>query len=128
MKMRKLFLFSFCGALAAMLCGCGHNVGGFTIGTRAQFGIDPENMTANVSYVDGLNVVDVSRENSEWELEVDAENGITIDKQNGTIKGVKHIKRKVGPQVSGYLVDLAKASPELAKLYLETILKKESSK
>ena len=120
MKMRKLFLFSF--------CGCGHNVGGFTIGTRAQFGIDPENMTANVSYVDGLNVVDVSRENSEWELEVDAENGITIDKQNGTIKGVKRIKRKVGPQVSGYLVDLAKASPELAKLYLETILKKESSK
>lgn len=101
-----------------LLCGCSHNVGGFTIGTRTQAGIDPQNMTANISHTDGLNVIDVSRENSEWEIEIDDESGVTIDKNTGNIKGIKKIRRKVGPQVTGYLVDLAKQNPELAKQYL----------
>lgn len=110
--------------LTVLLVGCGHNVGGFTIGTRAQAGIDPQNMTADISYVDGLNVIDVSRENSEWELELNDETGVTLDKKTGTIKGIKKIRRKVGPQVTGYLVDLAKENPELAKLYLNSVLSK----
>ena len=101
-----------------LLCGCSHNVGGFTIGTRTQAGIDPQNMTANISHTDGLNVIDVSRENSEWEIEIDDESGMTVDKKTGNIKGIKKIRRKVGPQVTGYLVDLAKQNPELAKQYL----------
>ncbi len=101
-----------------LLCGCSHNVGGFTIGTRTQAGIDPQNMTANISHTDGLNVIDVSRENSEWEIEIDDETGVTVDKKTGNIKGIKKIRRKVGPQVTGYLVDLAKQNPELAKQYL----------
>lgn len=103
-----------------LLCGCSHNVGGFTIGTRTQAGIDPQNMTANISHTDGLNVIDVSRENSEWEIEIDSESGVTVDRKTGTVKGIKRIRRKVGPQVTGYLVDLAKQNPELAKQYLDS--------
>lgn len=101
-----------------LLCGCSHNVGGFTIGTRTQAGIDPQNMTANISHTDGLNVIDVCRENSEWEIEINDETGVTVDKKTGNIKGIKKIRRKVGPQVTGYLVELAKQNPELAKQYL----------
>lgn len=110
-----------------LLCGCSHNVGGFTIGTRTQAGIDPQNMTANISHTDGLNVIDVSRENSEWEIEINDETGVTVDKKTGNIKGIKKIRRKVGPQVTGYLVDLAKENPELAKWYLEYLSGKQTA-
>lgn len=110
-----------------LLCGCSHNVGGFTIGTRTQAGIDPQNMTANISHTDGLNVIDVSRENSEWEIEINDETGVTVDKKTGNIKGIKRIHRKVGPQVTGYLVDLVKESPEFAKWYLEYLRGKQTA-
>lgn len=113
-------------AAVLMLClpGCSHNVGGFTIGTRAQAGIDPQSMTANISLTDGLNVIDVCRENSEWEIEINDDTGVTVDKKTGNIKGVKKIRRKVGPQVTGYLVDLVRESPEFAKWFLENAEKK----
>lgn len=37
------------------------------------------------------------------------------------IKGVKRVLRSVGPQITGYLVDLADKDPEMAKLYVESI-------
>ena len=104
-----------------LLTGCSHNTGAFTIGTRVNAGLDPQNATANLSYTDGLNVVDVSRENSSWDLEIDADNGVSVDTQNGSIKGVKRIRRDVGPQITGYLVDLAEKDPEMAKLYVESL-------
>lgn len=109
-------------ALAIMVSGCGHNTGAFTIGTRVNFGLDPANATANVSYTDGLNVLDVSRENSEWELEIDADTGLSVDSKTGNVKGVKRIKRKIGIQITGYLVELAKENPDLAKLYIERMI------
>ncbi len=117
-KIRTTIVIGATAALVFVAAGCSHNVGGFTIGTRTQAGIDPQNMTANISHTDGLNVIDVSRENSEWEIEIDDESGVTVDKKTGNIKGIKKIRRKVGPQVTGYLVDLAKQNPELAKQYL----------
>ena len=107
--------------LALMLTGCGHNTGAFTIGTRVNAGLDPQNATANISYTDGLNVVDVSRENSSWDVQIDADNGVSVDKPTGTIKGVKRLKREVGPQITGYLVDLAARDPEMAKLYIQAV-------
>lgn len=104
-----------------LLSGCSHNTGAFTVGTRVNFGLDPQNVTANVSYTDGLNVVDVSRENSSWDLEIDANNGVSVDTSSGTVKGVKRIRRDVGPQITGYLVDLAEYDPEMAKSYVESI-------
>lgn len=102
-----------------LVAGCSHNTGAFTIGTRMNFGIDPQNATANFSYVDGLNVVDVSRENSSWDLEIDSENGVSIE--NGKVNGVKRIRREVGPQITGYLVDLIEKNPDLAADYVKAI-------
>ena len=110
-------------ALAALFlaAGCSHNTGAFTVGTRMNFGIDPQNATANVSYTDGLNVVDISRENSSWDLWIDADNGVSVDTSSGTIKGVKRIRRDVGPQITGYLVDLAEKDMDMAKNYVESL-------
>ena len=119
--------FKVTGALLAMLAalflvaGCSHNTGGFTVGTRMNFGIDPQNATANVSYTDGLNVVDISRENSSWDLWIDADNGVSVDSTYGTIKGVKRIRRDVGPQITGYLVDLAEKDIDMAKDYIVSL-------
>lgn len=117
-KIRTGIVIGAIAGMVAFAAGCSHNVGGFTIGTRAQAGIDPQSMTANISLTDGLNVIDVCRENSEWEIEINDDTGVSVDKKTGNIKGIKRIRRKVGPQVTGYLVDLAKQNPELAKQYL----------
>lgn len=110
-------------ALAALffVAGCSHNTSAFTVGTRLNAGLDPQNATANISYTDGLNVVDVSRENSSWDLEIDADNGVSVDTSSWTIKGVKRIRREVGPQITGYLVDLAESNPDMAKSYVEAV-------
>lgn len=110
-----------CAGVLFALAGCSHNTSAFTIGTRINAGLDPQNATANVSYTDGLNVVDVSRENASWELEVDADNGVSLDQKSGAIKGVKRIRRNVGPQITGYLVELANKDPEMARLYVEAV-------
>ncbi len=119
--------FKIPGVLIAMffmmflLSACSHNTGSFTVGTRLNAGLDPQNVTANVSYTDGLNVVDISRENSSWDLWIDADNGVSVDSTSGTITGVKRIRRDVGPQITGYLVDLAESDPEMAKNYVESL-------
>ena len=108
-------------AAALLLPGCSHNTGAFTLGTRVNLGIDPQNATANASYTDGLNVIDVSRENASWEVEIDADNGVSVDDSTGTVKGVKRLRRDVGPQITGYLVDLSENSPEAAASYIEVM-------
>ena len=118
-KVTGVFLALF--AALFLVTGCSHNTGAFTVGTRVNFGIDPQNATANVSYTDGLNVVDISRENSSWDLWIDADNGVSVDTSSGTIKGVKRIRRDVGPQITGYLVDLAESDPDMAKSYVEAV-------
>lgn len=39
----------------------------------------------------------------------------------GKRKGVKRLRREVGPQITGYLVDLADKDPEMAKAYVEAM-------
>jgi hypothetical protein len=107
--------------LSLALTGCGHNTGAFTIGTRVNAGLDPQNATANISYTDGLNVVDVSRENSSWDIQVDSDNGVSVDKQTGAIKGVKRLRREIGPQITGRLVEMAAKDPEMARMYIEAV-------
>lgn len=114
-------ILAFTIGIALALSGCSHNTGAFTLGTRVNLGLDPQNATANASYTDGLNVIDVSRENASWSIEIDADNGVSVDTSTGNIKGVKRINREVGPQITGYLVDLAAKDPEMAKLYVESM-------
>ena len=104
-----------------LVAGCSHNSGAFSVGTRINFGLNPQNVTANVSNTEGLNVGVVSRENSSWDRESDADNGVCVDTSSGTIKGVKRIRREVGPQITGYLVDLAESNPDMAKSYVEAV-------
>lgn len=116
-----LGILAVMGLALLLATGCSHNTGAFTIGTRVNAGLDPQNATANISYTDGLNVVDVSRENSSWDLEIDAENGVSVDGSSGNIQGIKRIRRDVGPQITGYLVDLAATNPELAASYVDAM-------
>lgn len=119
--MRKITITITVIAAALLLPGCSHNTGAFTLGTRINAGLDPQNATANLSYTDGLNVVDVSRENASWDIEIDADNGVSVDDSTGTVKGVKRLRRDVGPQITGYLVDLSENSPEAAASYIEVM-------
>ena len=105
--------------LAFVACSCSHNPAVFTVGKRTNIGFDPGQMTANVSWTDGLNIVDVPRENSSWELEIDESMGLQFDPATNTMKGVRKISRKTGVQITGYLVDLAVASPEAAEAYIK---------
>ena len=107
--------------LLLLLSGCGHNTGSLTLGTRVNLGLDPQNVTANISYTDGLNVLDLSRENSEWDIEVDSSTGVSVDSSTGTVKGVKKIRRSIGPQITGRLVELANIDKDMAKLYIEAL-------
>lgn len=119
--MKKIIIALTVTAAALLLPGCSHNTGAFTLGTRINAGLDPQNATANLSYTDGLNVVDVSRENASWDIEIDADNGVSVDDSTGTVKGVKRLRRDVGPQITGYLVDLSENSPEAAASYIEVM-------
>lgn len=100
--------------------GCAHNTGAFMLGQSFKAGFDSQNAIPSITYIDGFMATDISRENSGWELEIDAVTGISVGK-DGTVKGIKKIRRFVGPQFNGYLVELAKENPELAKAYFEAI-------
>jgi len=104
--------------LAFITCSCSHNPGVITIGKRANWGFDPAQMAANVSFTDGLNIIDIPRENSSIEIEVDEALGIQWDPATNSVKGVKKITRKTGVQVTGYLVDLAEVAPDAARAYI----------
>lgn len=105
--------------LTLFFAGCSHNPAVFTLGKRTNIGFDPGQMTANISWSDGLNVVDVPRENSSFEITVNEDTGMSFDPATNTIKGVKKITRRTGVQITGYLVDLAKVSPEAAVEYIK---------
>ena len=107
--------------LIAVFCaGCGHNTGTFLMGTMAKIGLDSQNAIPTITYVDGFQATDISRENSGWVVEIDATSGITTDKQ-GNVKGIRSIKRYIGPQITGNLVDLSKTNPELAASYVKAV-------
>lgn len=105
--------------ITIFLAGCSHNPAIFTMGKRTNIGFDPASMSANISWTDGLNIIDIPRENSSFSIEVEEGMGLKFDPVTNTIQGVKKITRRTGVQVSGYLVELAESNPELAAKYLE---------
>lgn len=108
-------------AIILVFTGCSHNSALLMVGKKGSIGVDPQTFTVNAQYMDGLALGDVSRENSEWELTVDDNAGVSYDDKTGSIKGVKKIKRKLGPQISGYLVELAEKDSETARKYMEAV-------
>lgn len=106
-------------AIAVMLAlaGCSHNAALLTVGKQLKVG---SSEYAEITYLNGFAIIDMSRENSSWAIEIDDEVGLSYDNTTGTVKGIKRIERHIGRQITGYLVDLAKANPEAAKTYLST--------
>jgi hypothetical protein len=124
-KVKAIFAIWIVAVVALLLAGCSHNPALFTMGKRTNIGFDPASASANISWTDGLNIIDVPRENSSFSIEIDEGMGLQFDQTTNTIKGVKKITRRTGIQVTGYLVDLAKANPELAKKYLDHYFEQE---
>lgn len=107
------------GVLLVILCaGCAHNPGQFVLGNHTRIGFGDY---GTLSVAEGLLINDIPRENTSFEVELDSEAGVSYDPATGTVKGVKKVTRHVGPQITGYLVDLAKVAPDAALEYLKGI-------
>lgn len=107
------------GVLLIIMCsGCGHNPGQFLLGNHTRIGFGDY---GTLSVAEGLLINDIPRENTSFEVELDSEAGVSYDPATGTVKGVKKVTRHVGPQITGYLVDLAKVAPDAALEYLKGI-------
>lgn len=65
-KIRTGIVIGTIAGMVAFAVGCSHNVGGFTIGTRAQAGIDPQSMTANISHTVRLYGIDAPEKQQEF--------------------------------------------------------------
>lgn len=103
-------------ALAAFAAGCSHNPVGMVFGKQMKAG----NIEyGEISYLNGLAIVDVSRENSSWSIEVDDEAGLSYDAESKTLKGIKKITRTIGRQATGYINELAEKDPECVKAIVE---------
>lgn len=116
----RLFRISFLALaallMAGLLSGCSHSPAVFTFGKKLHVGTVEY---GEISYLDGIAIVDVSRENSSWEIEINDETGIVLDKANNTVKGIKKISRTIGKQVTGYLTDLAEVDPAAAEEWVK---------
>ena len=113
MNLKKLtFLFIF-AMLAMFLTSCSHN--GFMVGQGRVVVLNE----AGFQYVNGFFAYDLSRENSEIETETSDANGLAPAPGSSQIKGGIRIRRRIGKQVTGYLVDLADRSPEAVIEYLK---------
>lgn len=107
------------GVLLIILCaGCSHNPAQFVVGNHTRIGFGDY---GTLSVAEGLLINDIPRENTSFEVELDSESGVSYDPATGTVKGVKKVTRHVGPQITGYLVDLAHVAPEAALEYLKGI-------
>lgn len=116
----KLAALVFTTALLA-ISGCSHQAASLTWGTRMTVGVDPQTFIANISYTDGFSLLDLARENSGWEIEVDSKTGLSFNKETNTLTGVKKVKRFIGPQMTGFLVDLSKENPEFTLEYIKAV-------
>jgi hypothetical protein len=113
--MKKLLLL----LIPFMLCSCArfsHNVSVIAFGKKAKIGSVEY---GEILYLNGFSLVDCSRENSEWEIEIDDNAGLSFDAATKTLKGVKRIHRRIGKQVTGYLEDLSKNNPDAVREYLK---------
>lgn len=116
MKHKLTWMKATLAAIAVMaLAGCSHNPGILTLGKQLKIGTTEY---GELSYLNGFSLLDCARENSGWRIEINDNAGLSFDKTTNTLKGVKSITRVIGGQATGYLVDLAEASPDAAMVYI----------
>ena len=116
MKHKQTWMKATLAAITVMaLTGCSHNPGMMVIGKHLKIGTTEY---GELSYLNGFSFLDCARENSGWRIEINDNAGLSFDKTTNTLKGVKSITRVIGGQATGYLVDLAEASPDAAMVYI----------
>ena len=110
--------------ICLMLAGCSHNGIVYHSGTYANLGLSPKTYDIGVQYFDGEFISVGSRENSSVEITYKKDQS-TLDFKNAKSEtaGIDKIKYTIGPQITGYLVDLVKENPELATKYITEQLK-----
>jgi len=106
------FVLACVGVL--LLAGCSHNSSLTGVGKVIKIGGEG----CSIMYVNGLFTFAGTRENAETTIETNDNDGLG---NPADVKTVRTIRYKVGPQVTGYLKDLAKVSPEAAQKYVETM-------
>lgn len=123
--MKRILVLTLVSAtVLSMATGCAkisHNMGGLGFGKVFEAG-SPE--YGRLLYVNGVFLLDISRENSEWEIAVDDEAGISFDSETKTLKGVKKIRRAIGHQATGYLNEIAGKDTDTAKKAVEYLGRK----
>lgn len=107
-------LFTLACVIVLLLTGCSHNSS--LTGVGKVFKIGGEG--CSIMYVNGLFTLAGTRENAETTIETNDNDGLG---NPADVKTVRTIRYKVGSQVTGYLKDLAKVSPEAAIKYVETM-------
>ena len=117
--MKKLLLSLCSVSLSFMFSGCAdlmnvsHNGNFVGIGKVTRLGVADYGLV----HVNGLAVLQAVRENNEMVIETNDGDGYT--NPAATIKGIRTIRFRTGPQITGYLVDLAKHDTEAAKAYVD---------
>ena len=69
-----------------------------------------------ITYVNGLIAIEGVRENTE--MVVETNDGDSFANPASAVKGLRTIRFRTGPQVTGYLVDLAAKSADAATAYV----------
>lgn len=94
--------------------GCSHNLNTTVAGKYFRVGGEG----CSITYANGLIVMSGTRENAESLVETNDVDGLG---NPSDVKAVRSIRYKVGPQISGYMTDLAKISPEAAIEYVKVM-------
>jgi len=114
----KDIILTIIATITLFIAGCSHNANFVASGKVFKIGTE----TAGILYVNGLTAINGTRENSESIIEAGDDDGLsgapTID-----AKTVRTIRFRTGPQLTGYLVDLSKKSPDAAAAYVKQMHK-----
>lgn len=115
--MKDIILTTIC-ALTLLMCGCksfmfSHNANQFANGQYARVGFGDYGLI----FGDGTLITQVVRENSEMVVEMQNGNDFS-GAPTSKMDSVKSVRFRTGPQVTGYLVDLAEKSPDAAVAYV----------
>ena len=114
----KDIILTFITVLTLFAAGCSHNANFVASGKVFKIGTE----AAGLLYVNGLVAVNGTRENSESIIEAGDDDGLsgapTVD-----AKTLRTIRFRTGPQLTGYLVDLAQKAPDAATAYVDQMHK-----
>jgi len=108
-------LVSLLAVAAAFLAGCSHNGGVVGIGKVFKIGSNE----CSILYVNGLFSFHGVRENAESVIETSDSD--SLGNPTAGVAGVRTIRFRTGPQVTGNLVKLAQKDPEAAKAYVNVM-------